>query len=350
MRKRIIGLDILRDIGVIFIFCYHFTVEYIITAGGTMTFMAGLNYIFNILARPASLFLFVISGYALMYNHEDQMPLLDFYKRRFKGLLIPFYVAYTLMFVAHFLVNNQVVGNGIPLYRFLFTLCGIDGVMQLKCQDFYLVGEWFMTCIVFCYLVFPLLARLLKKYRFITLALLLVWYFVLLFFYNPFGFSQLMNPFFIVVYFYLGMLLQQLLEKREISKPVTIGCGLLSILVWVYYFLCGYNSFFANNCKVSAEVSELICIVWSLAMIIAFMKVELNPEKGLYRTITYISGISWYVILLHHRIMILFYSNYPVENYTKRDLLGLFIACFFITWFAAVVTRNLAAKLKKSLP
>ena len=75
MKKRIIGLDILRDIGVIFIFFYHFFVEYIVTGQGTDGAMYGYNYFFNILARPASLFLFVISGYALMYNHQEDMPL-----------------------------------------------------------------------------------------------------------------------------------------------------------------------------------------------------------------------------------------------------------------------------------
>ena len=44
MKKRIIGLDILRVIGVIFIFCYHFTVDYIYRGNGTDSLMPGINY------------------------------------------------------------------------------------------------------------------------------------------------------------------------------------------------------------------------------------------------------------------------------------------------------------------
>ncbi len=140
MKKRIIGLDILRDIGVIFIFCYHFAVEYMVTAGGTAVYMMTLNYFFNVMARPASLFLFVISGYALMYNHENELSAGKFYMRRFKGLFIPFYVAYTLMFLVSFFVENSAVGGTAPAYRFIFTILGIDGVMQMLFTDFYLIG------------------------------------------------------------------------------------------------------------------------------------------------------------------------------------------------------------------
>ncbi len=348
MNKRIIGLDILRDIGVIFIFCYHFTVEYIITAGGTEGYMYGLNYFFNILARPASLFLFVISGYALMYNHEDSLPVLKFYKRRVKGLFIPFYVAYTVMFIACFVVNNQSNLNGIPLWHFIFTLLGLDGVMQLKIPVFYLIGEWFMTCIVVCYALFPLLARLLKKAAWLTMGLLAVWYFVLLFFFNPFGFSQLMNPLFIIVYFYMGMLMQKTLTTHEIKGWLTIACALISVAGFVFYYLCGFNASFAAI-RPSNEVSEVITIIWSMAMIIALMKVEIAPEKKIYNAITYVSGISWYIILLHHRIMILFYSNYSVEAYTRRDMFALFLSCFFITWLVAIFVRNMAKRIQAAM-
>ncbi len=348
MNKRIIGLDILRDIGVIFIFCYHFTVEYIITAGGTEGYMYGLNYFFNILARPASLFLFVISGYALMYNHEDTLPVLKFYKRRIKGLFIPFYVAYTVMFIACFVVNNQSNLNGIPLWHFIFTLLGLDGVMQLKIPVFYLIGEWFMTCIVVCYALFPFLARLLKKWPYVTMGLLTAWYIVLLFFFNPFGFSQLMNPLLIIVYFYMGMLLQQILTRHDIPRILTVICSILSVAGFIFYYLCGFNATFVAI-RPGNELSEVITIVWSMAMIIALMKVEIAPEKKIYKAITYVSGISWYVILLHHRIMILFYSHYSVETYTRRDLFALFLTCLVITWIASVFVRNIAKKIQTAM-
>ncbi|MCR5415669.1 MAG: acyltransferase [Pseudobutyrivibrio sp.] len=348
MNKRIIGLDILRDIGVIFIFCYHFTVEYIFTALGTDPAMQTLNYFFNILARPASLFLFVISGYALMYNYEDTLSVGKFYLRRFKGLFIPFYVAYTLMFLASFAVNNVCVGNMVPLSRFIYTILGIDGVMYLVNSNFYLVGEWFMSGIVVCYLLFPLLARLMKKFKYIVLAVLLIWYVIFLFFFNPFGFSQLMNPLLVMVYFYMGMLLYDLLKDRKILPSVKWGCGIFSILVWIYFLLAGYAPQIMPL-KPSVEGGEILNIIWSLAMIIALRDVEIAPEKRIYKMITYVSGISWYVILLHHRIMILLYTHYSVELYSRRETFTMFLLTVALTWVASIAVRKLSAKLKMAI-
>ena len=348
MKKRIIGLDILRDIGVVFIFIYHFFVEYIVTAQGTDGAILGYNFFFNILARPASLFLFIISGYALMYNKEDEIPVKKYYIRRFKSLFIPFYVTYTLMFVAHFLVNNEVIGRHTPLKLFVWTLLGMDGIKQLIMPNFYLIGEWFMSCIVICYLLFPVLAWLLKKFRYITLAVLTIWYIIFMFFYNPFAYTQLMNPLLIIVYFYVGMFLHEELKDKVISKPVRIVCAVFSVLVFVYHCLYGYVESLAFIRAAEAPM-EVIYFLWSVVMFIALKDVNLKEGSRFYNAVTYLSGISWYVILTHHRIMILFYSQLDVSEYNHRDIAALFIACVIITWLASLAARFISNKTKAFL-
>ncbi|MBQ7147859.1 MAG: acyltransferase [Pseudobutyrivibrio sp.] len=346
MKKRIIGLDILRDIGVIFIFFYHFFVEYTISGNGPDPSINGYTYFFNILARPASLFLFIISGYALMYNHEEDIPLGKYYKRRFKGLFIPFYVAYTIMFLICFLVNNQVVGHDLPISRFILTILGLDGVAQLLVFDFYLIGEWFMTCIVVCYALFPLLARLLKKFKYITLAVMMVWYVFILLIHNPFPFTQLMNPLFVMVYFYIGMFLHEVFGEKEIPKPLKSTCAVLSLLIFVYFVLIGFVPSL-SFLKLEQEPSELIYFAISMTMLIALRDVDISPEKNSYKFITYLSGISWYIILTHHRIMILFYQRLNIEGYAHREIFALMLVCIICTWILSVVVRDLSSKVKK---
>lgn len=348
MKKRIIGLDILRVIGVFFIFFYHFFVEYIVTAGGTNAAMYECNYFFNILARPASLFLFVISGYALMYHREDELPLGKYYLRRFKGLFIPFYVAYTLMFVAHFLVNHQMIGRGLPRRLFVYTLLGMDGVAQITAPNFYLIGEWFMTCIAACYVLFPLLARLLKRFRYGTLAVLMLWYVFLLYVHNPFAITPLMNPAFIIVYFYLGMFLEQVLGECRIDARFRRVCAVISVLIFAYFCMIGFVPTL-SWLKMPPEQTEIIYFAISMTMLIALRDVELSSESGIYRGITYVSGISWYVILLHHRIMILFYQRLPVEGYTHRGIIALLLACILITWVAAIAVREIANSIRAAM-
>ena len=346
MKKRMIGLDILRDIGVFFIFFYHFFVEYTISGNGPDPSINGYTYFFNILARPASLFLFIISGYALMYNHEDEIPLGKYYLRRFKGLFIPFYVAYTIMFLICFLVNNQVVGHDLPISRFLLTLIGMDGVSQLIVFNFYLIGEWFMSCIVVCYLLFPLLAKLLKKFKYITLVVMMIWYVFILLIHNPFSFTQLMNPLFVMVYFYIGMLLHEVFADKEIPKVLRRISAILSLLIFVYFCLIGFVPSL-SFLKLNQELSELIYFAISMTMLIALRDVEISPEKGSYKFITYLSGISWFIILTHHRIMILFYSHLNIQNYAHREIFALMLVCIICTWVMSIIVRELSSKIKK---
>ena len=60
MKKRIIGLDILRVLGIVFIFLYHVTDSYV-GLGGTGEGVFSSLALFSILSRPASIFLFLMS-------------------------------------------------------------------------------------------------------------------------------------------------------------------------------------------------------------------------------------------------------------------------------------------------
>ncbi len=348
MKKRIIGLDILRDIGVIFIFLYHFCIEYINLAQGTDPAMHSLNYFANIWARPASLFLFIISGYALMYNHEEELPLKDYYKRRIKGLFIPFYIAYTIMFLAYFAVTNVAAGSTSPLYMLVFTILGVDAMAQELSGGlgFYLIGEWFMSCIVFCYIFFPLFAKAIKKCKYVMLVILALWSGFMLFAFNPFDMQVEHNPLFVLLYFYIGMLLYELIGQKQISKNVRIICTIISIAIFVYLLIAGYTAIF--NVVVD-QPFEIICVIWSLAMFLAIRDVDINPEKKSYKIIAYISGISWYVILTHHIIITLLFRRYDMSLYSRRETFTMLLLSIALTWVAAEVVGKLSTKVKKSL-
>ena len=345
MKKRIIGLDILRDIGVIFIFLYHFCIEYINLAQGTDPLMPSLNYFANLWARPASLFLFIISGYALMYNKESQLPLKEYYLRRLKGLYIPFYIAYTIMFLAYFAVNNVAAGSTSPMYMFVFTILGVDALVQEMSGGlgFYLIGEWFMSCIVLCYLLFPLLAKLMQKFKYILLALLIIWSGCLLFINNPFPIQVEHNPLFVLLYFYIGMLLYDLVGHKEISKSFRIIGTVISVVIFIYLLIAGYTAFVD---VLPAKAFEVVCAIWSLAMFIAIKDVDISPEKKSYKWITYISGISWNIILVHHMIIILLFRHYDISLYSRRETFTMLLLALALTWAFALLVGSLSKKLK----
>lgn len=348
MKKRIIGLDLLRVIGVVFIFLYHFTVEYIITGGIDYTDIVGYNYVFNVMARPASLFLFIISGYALMYNHEDEISLKKYYGKRIKGLYIPFYVAYLLMAEVFFLVNNQMQFKFIPTSRFVYTIIGFDGVMFQSEPNFYLIGEWFMSCIVVCYLVFPLLALLLKKFRYLTLVVLLAVYITLLFFYYPFKVNVFMNPLLILLYFYIGMLMYKLIGDKIIPVWFRYVCLGITVILWIYYLLVGFKPGFLPF-ELTDKAGEILFAFWSIIMILGLRDVEIAPEKALYKVVAYISKISWYIILVHHGFMTLYFMHKDASEYNHKEMLLLLIFFIAVSWTAAVLVMKVSNKINKVL-
>jgi peptidoglycan/LPS O-acetylase OafA/YrhL len=136
MKKRIIGLDILRVLGIVFIFLYHVTDSYV-GLGGTGDGVFSSLALFSILSRPASIFLFLISGFALMYNREGELKLKDYYIRRFKSLYIPFYVAYILMLGIGVVLLKWAPWNYIPKRKFVYTILGIDGLAVKYSPNYY---------------------------------------------------------------------------------------------------------------------------------------------------------------------------------------------------------------------
>jgi peptidoglycan/LPS O-acetylase OafA/YrhL len=296
------------------------------------------------MARPASLFLFIISGYALMYNRENEISLKKYYFKRFKGLYIPFYIAWTLMTMLYLFVNNGLATKLIPPYKMIYTLLGIDGLLFQMYPNFYIVGEWFMSCIVICYAVYPLLAWLLKRVKYITLVAFIVISVVMMFFYNPFEkINVVMNPLFVMVYFYIGMFLHETIGEKEITKPVKIGCLVVTIVCWGYNLISGYMPQIFP--RLPGEWAEVVFAIWALAMIIGLRDVQLNPEKRLYSVVAYISKISWCIILVHHAIIGLYFSRRDISDYTGKELFLAFLMFALLSWFGAELVMRITSKV-----
>lgn len=344
MKKRIIGFDILRIIGVFSIFCGHFTIEYIYSAYGHDELIFSLNDLFNAIARPSCILLFMISGYALMYNGEDKLSAKAYYMRRFKSLYIPFYVVYLFAFLMVFLVYDRTVGHPelgemVPIHRAVYTVLGIDGFMNNFAPNFYLIGEWFMSCIVICYGIFPILKLISKGFVYIVYTILLAGYFLLLF-QNPFDISPMTNPLLMLVYFYTGIIAYKLLQEERLGKLIRTSSAIVSVILAVPLL---------GNIDLSERVLEVLYYAWSIALFLFFKDVSMNTEGKIFSALKYGAGISWYVILVHHVIILVLFTHHPVCDYSKRELLAMFLVCFFVTWLAAYWAKKLSNKLTKIL-
>ena len=323
MKKRIIGLDILRVLGIIFIFCYHFTDSYIALGGTGASVFNALSF-FSLMSRPASLLLFIISGFALMYNSEDKLSLKDYFKKRFKGLYIPFYVAYFLILGIGVVLLKWAPWRVVPKRTFAYTILGIDGLAANFGPNYYIIGEWFMSCIVVCYFLFPLLAIGYRRFKYLTLSVLLFIYILLAYRVNPFPMAVFINPLFILSYFYLGMILHDRLAEGKTKKRLKMICIAVSAIILIYAVL---EFLFTSNrlLPLSETGSEIMCACWSFALIIALRDVELSEGSLMLKIIKYISGISWYFILLHHVLAIIYFNIRGISSFVLFDFLIILI-------------------------
>jgi peptidoglycan/LPS O-acetylase OafA/YrhL len=109
---------------------------------------------------------FMISGCGLVNKYYYNLSVLDFYKRRFLGIIIPFWVAYIGAFIWKYFGNGfHTVFNQIPIENGIYTLIGVDGFLSVcGIPTFYLIGEWYMGALMIVYLFFPLWIYVFKRH------------------------------------------------------------------------------------------------------------------------------------------------------------------------------------------
>lgn len=244
-KKRIYYFDLLKIISVLIVFLYHIYMDmYVIHP------MHNLKTLESILIRPnlnlgmfaCGIFIF-ISGATLKLNERDE-SVLHFYTRRLVRILIPFYITYIIyFFIRAITFRNIHLFGGIPKWRFIFTLMGIDEYLNAAgISTFSLgIGEWFLGCIILCYLAYPLLSYLNKKNYVITFLFMTAFYFYININYDryftvmPSYFNFLSQ----VYNFYLGILFVELKKDKKIVISDKMKVGLiicnLSVLLYLYF-------------------------------------------------------------------------------------------------------------------
>ena len=155
-RERLYYLDLIKIIAALSVFGCHFTRSLEMNQVGYSIKIIP-DYIFNIYIGNfgVSLF-FIISGAALMYVYDEKIKLVDYYKKRFLGIYPMFWIAYISAFLYNFWLNRGVTYKH-PKITFLLTLFGMDGYLGFYVENYYLLGEWFLGCLIFLYLSFPIL-------------------------------------------------------------------------------------------------------------------------------------------------------------------------------------------------
>ena len=297
-KKRIYCFDIIKLISISIIYIYHVVMDMYVVHP-----MYNMKFIENLLIRPnvnlvmvaVALFIF-ISGATLTLSYKGE-NLFEFYKKRLTRVLLPFYISYFIYFIIKVLTYKtyHLFGN-VQKWKILFTMIGMDEYLYANgVSTFSLgVGEWFLGCIILCYIIFPFLKKANDKNKKLTFILMSIWFLFINYSYNVFNFKIVPHMNFLcqVYNFYLGIYFaseQILYRMKKWSVVVSVP-----VIIFLYFYSLHIN--IPDNLKTS---------IISVATIISFYSIEkfLIKINILNLILKVFNSISLEIYLIHHFII-----------------------------------------------
>lgn len=151
--KREPGLDYIRVLATLMIICFHFSCY---SAAGMLSFDRYANGSF---AYTFVTLFFMLSGACLYANYGGRkLNLRIFYFKRWKSVLVPFYLVFLAYFLGKAIVRRSLFpANGPSPWTLFLSAVGMDGYLFYRIPSYYAVGEWFLGAIVLLYLAYPVL-------------------------------------------------------------------------------------------------------------------------------------------------------------------------------------------------
>ena len=230
-----------------------------------------------------------------------------------------FWIAYIACFLYLFYVNKG-FSTSVPYWRFIFTAIGFDGYLATFTSTFYLLGEWFLGCIVLIYLVMPFLIKAVKKKPLLTFVISLVVYILLVLFY------KLPLPISVVIFTRLPEVIFGMLFVAYIKK-VKVAYLLPSLAV------LALNTVLAPHINDSFQTTYVgIATFLVLVFISQFFKFavaeNICSEIGKY---------SYAIFLVHHQVISQITSKFNLDTLTRGNSYVLFLLCLSVTFILSKI-------------
>lgn len=316
-KKRLFYLDFIRVISMVIIVTYHFFAHF------PENNITGVIITNDTWGKVGVAMFFMLSGASLMYNYKDKLSLKEYAVKRFKGIYPMFWIAYGLLYIYLFLATKNPNIWGVHPAKFLFSLVAMDGYFGYYTKTPYLLGEWFLGCIVISYILFPLLRIIVNKYPKIVIILSLFIYFLMIIFYNE---SKVPLDKTIVVSifaFVLGMYIIKLENIKWWYMAVATCIGIISCIIP------------SQNFKLTVFLAKLSG--YCLFVVLAYLgqKVTNIKIQGLFSSI---GKYSYAIFLVHHYLILKLEASFKNQSYGIGGTIILYLTCWtIIVIFARII-------------
>ncbi len=265
---------------------------------------------------------FILSGVSLIYTYEDNFSMKEYYKKRFMSIYILFWLTYFIFFMYDFFTSRG-INESIPICRLIYSVLGIDGYISYKVQCFYLIGEWFLGCIIILYIVFPLLLWLYKKSKLVLAIMVMLIYFITLKNYK-FEINMDRNVLIVLPLFVFGMYFHYLLDKLKQLNSWIKYIGIVGMILILGGFLFR-GDLIAHN----------ILICGTLAFLLLYCISKFCDIRCIRYSVELISKYSYTIFLTHHFIYYRIAQHFVVYGLNKYEMILAFV--LYITILCIVV-------------
>ena len=327
-KERIFYLDFIRAVATILILMTHFNAVFLYAGMPEKVFITSSIANLYIGDFGVSLF-FIISGASLMYVYDEQCSLKKFYKRRFLSIYPMFWIAYLIAFLYQF-YQMQGINQNIPKINILYTVFGFDGYFSAYIPTFYILGEWFLGCIILMYFIFPLMRFGLKKNVAVTVGLTVLFYFIFMFCNIPFNKTEIIFVRLPEILF--GMLFIK--YRKKVKWPVALGALIVLILNGIL--------------KPELDCNYQTTYIGIAAFLLLVFVSQYLRSNFIYRVSAVISKYSYAVFLVHHVIIMQILYKFDLNNVSRFYSCLLFLlCCCVIALFAKLLYMLHSAVMKE---
>lgn len=329
-KKRIFGFDFIRMIATISIVIIHYNAIYLYLNPQRTDLTVLTNTFSNIYlgAWGVSLF-FILSGASLMYVYQDKLDLKIFYKKRFMSIYPMFWIAYIIVLLVQFYLYKGFSFGQAPISNFILTIIGFDGNLMTIVPTFYILGEWFLGCIIAMYIVFPILKFLVDKVPLLTASLILI---IFIYMENYYSLPLARDVIFLtrLPELCFGMYFVKYIKKIKFSV------FLMSIAVIIANWLI--------KPTIPNDIQVLYIGITSFNVLM-YISDYLKHTRVIVDISNYISKYSYPIFLTHHVIIAYVTSTFFLEGLSKKGSYVLFVICFILTLLASKLLYVLEKKV-----
>ncbi|CAB1251587.1 Putative poly-beta-1,6-N-acetyl-D-glucosamine export protein [Clostridiaceae bacterium BL-3] len=331
IKKRILGMDVIRAVSIIAVITLHASATVLYRCMPYST-TYNISFIINQLSRFCVPAFIVISGMGLTVNYKEGGSYSEFIMKRFFRV-VPQYIVWCIIYILLITknfniqedINDIIYGN--VFYHF-----------------------YYVPLIIEFYIIFPFIYRFMGKrwwvfFSFIITVLLLAYTYYFKSVSPEEWFWNKKNLLYWLFYFsmggYIGKNIDRISEKLNSHRLFVSVLFLISAFIVIYGFISGNQ--FVKNVDYVTTFQRPAVLVYSTFFI--FFIFSFNFSRGfIMNIIRYISDISYDIYLVQSGILYL-YTQYYMSRYIHADNLSFEINAFLITIFGSIVI----SKVKKVL-